>query len=344
MSTCSFTWLSGYDSPVARILLLGVFCYPLLYWEASPSKTWTNATVLNKLQMSHPVAHDAVATIFAPGVGAAFHQSAKYAGKYGVLSATAKIKTHIPSAPVLIYNVHPSDGLGDVLYVVPGTLGFYASLPIRIPFMIMDYVYGMRDSPSWLHLWYKIDLSGERTVNDYISQVEECANQNPSKRLVLFGTSNGASTVVVALSKLSQDLLDRIALVVLEAPYDTVHHVARKRFGLGAKFIDFLLSWFTRYDPHQKTPLDAIANISDKIPIAFVTVKDDTHVHYECTMTLVAALKKKRNYMGHDQMIHRLHLVRGAGHSDTSINNEDDAVAYKNFMDALYTEYLKPNA
>lgn len=352
MTRCPFAWMSSVCGSgliwMTQIVVVVVvlyqfylYCSNISEFKRETSKKF-DATTLNELRTPHPSASQNVVTVYAPGIGAAHHQAAKYAGSSGVptsVSETVGSKptvTKIDIAPALIYNVYERR-TDDVVYVKSGSLGDYLTMVPRLPQIVSDFSYGMINPPNWFVLPYKWDFAGDQTSKTYAETVEKCAEANPDKKIVLFGSSNGASTICAALPKLSQTVLGRVALVVLETPYDELEHVVAKRYG--KKWLVDALPWFTRYKRDQPTPIQGVKKLPNNVPVAFVTVKGDTHVDNSCTKALITALKTARSALKDDR-VHHLELVGGAGHYDASINNVADARDYKRFMDELYDKYV----
>lgn len=120
-------------------------------------------------------------------------------------------------------------------------------------------------------------------------------------KIVLYGLSRGASTIIMFLATYPE-LLEHVAAVILESPFDSINTIIEqkiKNLGLGkivsAKTGHRIFSMiFGQYDPQFPSPIDVIERIDTaSIPILFICSKQDTTVPYESTKKLYQKLITK---------------------------------------------------
>ncbi len=276
-----------------------------------------------------------IATIFFQGNMSSRNQAANYAGNEGLdVKISNETIEHVyrPDAPKILHNIYPYDDLNDVAY------GFSIN-PLHWCLQIKSLVvntycniHGSSISHSYIT---ENNIGGKEDVNQHIRAIHECVKANPSKKIVLFGCSRGAATTLITLANLSKELLKHIALVIVEAPFDSIPSVIESSSWFPAPTMAFLKS-VTKYDENQQSPLDAVS--SDEfpldIPLAFITSKVDTRVPIENTQKLIDVLKAKN----HSNVYHL--MLENSHHALMHSHNEQDKQNYVEFVNELYERYI----
>lgn len=300
------------------------------------------ARLTNELTKDYAFNPNDIVTVFCQGNGASRAQASKYAGIYGLdirLDEAGEItdRVYIANSPRLLWNLYAWPDLDDIGYGFSWNPVHWISACMHDLVLIMGYnLRGMyvlpHNRPTYLN------VAGHQDVTQYLSAVSQCIVRNPTKRLVLFGTSRGASTVLVALCHLSDAERKHIALVLVEGPFDTVTHVTDWQFGRVAPLVRWAMKTFTLYRESQDSPLDAIrhARFPMEIPLGFIRSAVDNVVPVECTQPLITGLKARGHTMLHELVLKRSH------HSRMSIDDAEDQESYLRFVYALYDRYAKP--
>ncbi len=133
----------------------------------------------------------------------------------------------------------------------------------------------------------------------------------------------------------------RVGLVVLEGAFDSVPSVAAARYGtwLGGTLLPLLLSWTTRYDPAASTPLELAQGFPWHVPVAVITSKVDWQVPMVNTLCVRDAILKARAGVKDAAAVHTL-ILETSHHSRYATDNIEDQTRYRQFMDALYAQYV----
>ena len=279
-----------------------------------------------------------IVTVYCQGNGASRNQATKYAGPWGVdVSIGNNITEHvyIRDAPLILHNIYTSDELDDIGY------GFTLN-PLQLLSKIKSYItilyFGIHGSSVSHSHFTEFNVAGESDRNQYIKAVRQCIADETvkDKDIVLFGTSRGASTVLVSLPFFTEEERSRIKLVLVEGPFDTVDRVVRYQFGLFANLVLGTLSYFTKYKPDQLSPLDAVSSkdFPLDLPIGFIRSKVDNIVPPECTLRLIDTLKKRNHSSLHELELSKSH------HSMMSVDDEHDKSCYLDFVNNLYKKFI----
>ena len=135
---------------------------------------------------------------------------------------------------------------------------------------------------------------------------------------------------------LEKKYLDRISLIIVEAPFTSVSEVLESWVNIGflAPMQLYLLDKFSKYNLDQVSPIDAVKEIPHGIPVAFITSKMDKTVPEHLTMELIEIM---RDY-GHEK-VHHCSLDH-SGHETMTIGNPDDRNKYISFVENLYEQYI----
>jgi dipeptidyl aminopeptidase/acylaminoacyl peptidase len=279
---------------------------------------------------------DQIATVFFQGNMSSRSQAANYAGEVGLdvkISDDNIERVYRPDAPLILHNIFPSKDLNDVGY------GFSINplhMLLQCKSLIVNTYCNIKGSSISYSYVMENNVGGKEDVEQNIRAIEECIEANPNKKIVLFGCSRGAATMVVTLANLKDELLQHIKLVIVEAPFDSVENVVNSS-SYFPKLIMNYLETCTKYDRMQQSPLEAVNSDSFplEIPIAFITTKVDDRVPVENTMRLIYALKKK----GHSDLHHL--MLDNSHHALMHSHNEEDVKKYVDFVNDLYERYIK---
>lgn len=295
--------------------------------------------------------------------------------------------TKINHAPLLLYNVHvPSrdlsdlectghyDNLSDTYECISTRLGLsclrdflidLVKIPVRFIMIIKDFIsstYFDIQNPMKCHQnTGKVNVAGKSDLSDYVERVEEAvkANEDNDKGLVLFGTSRGAALTFMGVTLLRPEILKRVKLIVLEAPFDDLRTTLKETYPFTfLPFTKLYLDIFTECKIEESSPLKMVSKFPIDIPVAFIMTKKDNTVPNRGTELLRDALILWRKAKGmqrdgtgdntmviskpstFETMVHSLTLENN-GHSEMSVGSDTkDVLKYKAFMDDLYTRYL----
>ena len=282
---------------------------------------------------------DHIQTFFAQGIMCSRAQASKYTDSIVKVTSVdgAVLTSHMPSAPKILHNIINYPEIPEINY----DLGYN---PVSI---IMKTVAQMRfltwDNDFHVDKVHHINLStlnvaGKIDVTHHLTHLKEAIkNKNPDIKLVVFGCSRGAAVTLISISLLTPEEQNEISLVIVEAPFDTVESVLRKR-----SYVPWItlkmLEKVGSYSPTQMSPLDAIKNYPLSIPTAFITSKIDNVVPTACTQVLIDALEAR----GHPHMYHL--VLDSSPHALMSLNNVEDTDRYKIFVDDLYHIYCQSDS
>jgi len=291
---------------------------------------------------SQQKSYDNITTVFCPGHGSTKHQATKYVGKEDVYIKINGEIIDIVNIPTnnlqFLYNIFISNDFNDIGYGYSYNPIHYLSKSLH---WTTNYFYNIHGTTHLPHNYLtEFNVGGKQDVENYLSEIRDCLNKTKSiqnSNIVLFGASRGASTIIIALTHLNQEEINRIKLVILEAPFDTVPNVIRSRYGaLLAPSILYALKNYAKYDDNQESPLDAVSSSKFPInlPLGFITSKVDNIVPCYHTMKLINILKSR----GHDR-IHHIEL-ENSHHSNMTLNNENDIKSYYEFVHKLYNKYI----
>lgn len=285
-----------------------------------------------------------IVTVFCQGNGASRAQGTKYAGPGGMIvrlddSPNYRLDhVYIENSPRLLYNLYAWPDLDDIGYGVSWNPVHWISALAHDVVLKMGYnLRGMHSRPHNRPTY--LNVAGERDVAQYLDAVRQCIATEPTRRIVLFGTSRGASTVLLAMRHLSTEEKSHIALALVEGPFDTIQHVTDWRFGRAAPLVRWAMRTFALYREDQASPLEALrhAEFPLDIPLAFIRSKVDTVVPEECTRPLLIALKARNHPALHELVLERSH------HSRMSLDDARDQESYLRFVYDLYGRYVAIN-
>ena len=279
-----------------------------------------------------------VVTIYFQGNNAPRTQACKYAGKAGLDVRTTKNEVeHVynPDAPHLLHNLFLYNELNDIEYGCTWNPCHWLSGAVQKAGVWYYNVYGTSCTPH--NKWSVLNLAGTEDVTQYVNAIKDCIRQHPEKKIVLFGTSRGAATLITTLSVLTTPQLSHIKLAIAEAPFATVESVLYDTWPSPmVPCILGLLEWYTQFRREQWSPLDAVRSASFplQVPLLFVTSEIDKMVPVCNTMQLIDVLQSKEHPDLHHLKLQRSH------HSTMSIDDAEDQEAYLNQVRRLYRKYL----
>ena len=275
---------------------------------------------------------DKIHTIFYPGLGAPQQQAANYAGVKGVVTSEGGL-TICDGAPLILHNVRTCAEPPEIHYdcsLYPSSVLFRAAQKAYHALLYQDY------APRTYTIDYsKASVAGEGDVALHRTLVQQAVTDAPHKRLVLFGTSKGAATTLVSMADMPSELRAHIALVILEAPFDSVESLVPDTYGpwLGAGVLQFLTSC-TSFQRNQTTPLAAADAFPLDVPVAFVTSEIDKVVPEAHTQPLIAKLHERKHPHLHELRLKHSH------HHILSRSHPEDTARYLNFVNNLYEQYI----
>lgn len=274
-------------------------------------------------------------TVFFQGNHASRSQAAKYTGKQGLdirVSETVTDHVSIPYAPQILYNLFTYNELECIGYG-----------PSWNPFHLawkgfhygQQWYYGVEGTTHYPHNFLTHDnIGGSTDVRQCVDAIRACLSQHPDKKLVLFGCSRGASTVVTSLIHLKPEEQRQIKLVIAEAPFDTVQSVVEATYYFPSLLYG-LIKKCTRYEESQDSPLSAVNSdlFPLDVPIAFIASQTDRTVPMALTKRLVETLEKRN----HTQLNYL--ELKNAHHSCMTLSNKEDSEAYHTFIHSLYEKH-----
>ena len=282
----------------------------------------------------------------------------------------------INHAPLLLHNVHvPSKDLSDlecaghyddssVAYeCIAKTVGMSClcdlfEYMVKAPFRyVVRFIMIVKDffSSSYFDIRNpmqchqnprKVNIAGRSDLIDYVERVEQAmeANKDNDKGFVLFGTSRGAALTFMGVTLLRPEILKRIKLIVLEAPFDDLELTLEETYPLFfVPFVKLYLNVFTQCKLEESSPLKRVLEFPTDIPVAFIMTKNDNTVSNIRTKSLRDGVIMYRQAFGAEKgrgTVHSLMLDENR-HFEMSVgSNTEDILRYKAFMDDLYVRYL----
>lgn len=126
-------------------------------------------------------------------------------------------------------------------------------------------------------------------------------------RIIIYGVSRGASTIITTLATLNDQELNAIAAVILESPFDHIRSVIASIFnktfilsyatGLGLKVMERIAG---KFDSQGISPLTSAAHIQRKdIPMLIVCSRQDLLVTWESSTHLYQQLVRDGHTEAH---------------------------------------------
>lgn len=276
-------------------------------------------------------------TVFFQGNRESRTQAARYTGKEGldIYVSNGQIE-HIfnPTAPQLLHNLFLYNELNDVEYGFSwNPLHWCSSVAHQLHSWYFN-IYGTACMPH--NKWSLMNIAGDEDITQCVNAIKECIKKCSQQKIVLFGCSRGASSLIVALTRLSLSEIEHINLVILEAPFASVPSLAYEYSPTLAPHFLTLLERCTLFQREQFSPLEAVA--SDKfpltLPLLFVTSEVDTTVPVLNTMQLIDVLRKR----DHQELTHL--KLKHSEHSMMSLQDKEDQDSYYAELQRLYRKYI----
>mmetsp|Transcript_4972 Transcript_4972/g.6466 ORF Transcript_4972/g.6466 Transcript_4972/m.6466 type:complete len:296 (-) Transcript_4972:781-1668(-) len=198
-----------------------------------------------------------IVTFYFQGNGASRAQAASYSGPEGVKSLDEFGDTHHAishDAPRLLHNAYPYLELNDVAYAnVSTTWNPWHWLLVFVSW-IKHWYLRIEKAPLYYNIMTNWNVGGFHDVSQHFNGVQNMLqNVSESKRVVLYGASRGAATTLISVSKMPKVMLERIDLVIVEAPFDSVPSVLSSSVTIPgmAQVQLFLLEWIGLYKSTQ---------------------------------------------------------------------------------------------
>jgi hypothetical protein len=305
-------------------LLLAIPCAYLLY------KYFRQSKELNPLPS---IERNQITTFYFQGNNASRAQASKYTGgKPITYPKDDQVYTAVClNAPLLLHNLYEHPELHDVGY---GSYNPWHWLCKGITYC-ENKSKGI-DAPAHCFYITRWNVGGAMDLDHYLTHFRQMlATTSYDKKIVFFGCSRGASMTLIAVSQLTPEEQARIALVIVEAPFDSFPNVLNSwpylRYLSGLQL--YLISRYGLYEASQLTPISIIDRIPHTLPIAFITSERDTVVPKACTMNLIERL----NASGHPNVFHC--ELEHSSHDGMSLENDEDRMKYWEFLNMLYDRF-----
>jgi hypothetical protein len=184
------------------------------------------------------------------------------------------------------------------------------------------------------------NLAQTDDINALTNVYQEHVKKYPSTNVILFGDSRGAATT---FNFIAQHKPSGVKAAILEGIFDTVPHcikhlISTDKNETTEQFMHILLcSLLGSYDKNGPTPRLFAEEITDDIPLLFVTSLKDGLVPPQGTMSLYNRLKE-RGF----KKVHLLVLKKSI-HPCYMISDEDDKKTYGTVVHAFYKHYGLPH-
>ena len=273
---------------------------------------------------------DDIVTVYFQGFLASRSQAASYAGPEGLdvyISPDKKEHIYSPKSNKILHNIYATKDLDDTSY--ESSLN-PLHLVLKAKSFVSNTYYDVHGATLSHNYVTEDNVAGADDVKQNIEQIKKCIEEFPDKKIVLFGASRGAATMVTTLANLDENTISHIKLAIVEAPFDTVESVIEASSYIPSLTMG-LLRTCTKYKDEQQSPLDAVKNDAFPLdlPIAFVTSKTDNRVPNANTQKLIDVLEGKNH-----KKLHK--LVLEDQHHSTMFRDP----RYIDFVEELYNTYL----
>lgn len=272
-----------------------------------------------------------IVTFFFQGNGSSRFQAAIYTGQQGVKVMVQSELVHAvcPDAPQLLHNLWMYPELEDVEYYPYNPLLWAGKFIHHAANRYRRIDFSISHAP----IISKWNLAGQQDVSHHLYWFRQMLQTvPPNKKIVLFGCSRGAATTFISVSQMTPEEHLRIALVILEAPFDSVSNTIFES-GFCPRLQMALLSSFTSYNSHQMSPIEAVSAWPTTVPVAFITSDTDTRVPKCLTLNLINALKSN----GHEKLYHC--ELNNSHHALFPMYNLSDQKKYYDFVNEMYDLY-----
>lgn len=176
------------------------------------------------------------------------------------------------------------------------------------------------------------DLS---TLHEIIEQVRK---NYPERKIILYGVSRGASTIINYLGSKQFTPFEKIAAAILESPFSHVKNVIKNitsPLGLIPCCTTLNYAGFRCLFPNHKSegqhPVELVMDTPNNIPVTFIASKKDRLISYKDTLKLYATM-----FFNEHPQASFLLLDHGA---HAKILYDKDGNKYKYFIQEFYKQY-----
>ncbi len=291
-----------------------------------------------------------IKTVFAQGSGSPRLQALVYANRVTALFPPDDPKVSAgailyegrrsPPMPALAFNIVPSPENPEVCVLnrqVPSPVKAYARV-FGSAAWSYDTPARERASARQSRLDYTIrpmasSLAGEENVSRLVRDIQATIlGARANDKIVLYGVSRGASSLFIAVTRLTEYERGRISLLVAEAPFDAVFNVVKSRWGwVAAHVAQLAMGCCTMDSPwSDETPIDAAENFPHEVPLLIFSGARDEVCPIEAQQALVDRVRE----CGHEETTHvvlpkstHVNMARGP-----------DATLYWNSMQDAYNK------
>ena len=189
--------------------------------------------------------------------------------------------------------------------------------------------HGIIGTRPFCNVLSKVNMGQYADVKHALNQFRSI---NSAKKVILYGRSRGCATTLGLLIEMDREERQRVAAIILEAPYDTVEHVINTRWN---RFVGFLvrrlLKW-TSYSVNGMSPLQQVSSIPSHVPILVIRSQKDERVPAPCTDAL---LKKMTEYGLKTTVVE----LSNSTHSSFAHGSISDMVKYHDEVQKFYSSF-----
>jgi hypothetical protein len=274
---------------------------------------------------------DNVVTVYYQGMNSPQSQASYYAGKDGVVDEN-NILIKTIKAPLLAYNIFIGKEIPQVIKGEPNT--FFEKTQQLIYSQLLKY--RGTNAPLYSVDMSKTDIGQKIDINDFYNRLVSAKFKYNESNIILWGVSRGSATIFssVCLMNKNNDDFSKVKLIVLEGIYDDLINCLKLRSWYPEQYFVGLLTQHDFDKEDEYSPISLAEYFPKEIPIAIIYTDNDKSVPNTCTLNLINKLKE----LGHEKL-HILNLHK-SGHSAMSLDNDEDRIAYKTFIEDLYDMYL----
>lgn len=298
-------------------------------------------------------------TIFYQGNGDSQTQILKYTGNQVIEASTGEFmwstgKNKLPPLNVIYkpyigpeiadINIHPFENFSSYFNPVKLLGAFITS--------IWGWKNGIKFSPGLFEtkmqsvkfhspILSEVSLAQETDIFSHQKKYTSWKKYDGKRNhLILWGVSRGGATTFNAIAK---EKYPEVKLVVLEGAFDSIPNLIFNRASRYFKSnvvasciscaISAGISFFTKYRNNGPSPITAVENFPEDIPVVFITSQSDAIVPCENTENLAYSLAKRGN---NDVYLLKL---KNSSHPDYMYDDKQDRETYERFIHAIYKKY-----
>lgn len=218
----------------------------------------------------------------------------------------------------------------------------FTSHPSIIDGNLFTYDYPDATNYFWRVNWMYTSLGQSNEIislkNSYEQVIDILATENrASEKLILFGVSRGAATVLNFVGRYNPQ---RVKALILEAPFDStlslsnniLSYAGLEQYSFAQTIGHYGISAiFWQHSVKGENAKDCLASLDKELPILLVCTKKDRVVPWQSTYNLYRILRQN----GH-QYVH-IFIAEEGGH--TRIIHNDDGKKYQCITHAFYKKY-----